>query len=409
MWNIYPKNILIEIYHRLYRLLSEFRSLIVYFIVDTFYINRGFSTSNVDNKRIMIFKVDAIGDMILWLPASKRIRKHYKDCHITLVCLDTNKELAKSLNYFDEVIGINSRSFCRSIFYRISILKLISRLPTYLAIHPHYSRSFILGDSLVRACLAKEKIGFEGDVYLSSSLQKYISNRNYTKLIPYSGKKLMELELNAKFLEGLGLNSIVPRVATLPILLTLPDQLVIKEPYFIIFPGASTRYRMWSVENFASVAKLVIERFNWRTVICGGPSEHEISSQLFDLIGVPNSFNLTGKTSLPELVEIIRNSKLLIGNETSAVHIAAAVNTPSVCVLGGGHFNRFMPYPETVKGMKPVPVFHPMDCYFCDWHCKLTRERTKPYPCIQNIDVNSVMNAVGKALQASSIENLDLR
>ena len=389
----------INLYDFLYKRLSEVKSLSYYFFVDTFFsIKKPLINSH---KKILVFKHDAIGDMILWLSASKEIREYYKDWYIILVCCNLNKELAESFEYFDEIIGIEPRLFVRNLFYRISILKQVSDISVDLAIYPNYSRSFAVGDALVRACSAREKIGFEGDKLLSSSLQKHISNRNYTKLLPSSRDRLMELERNAEFLKGIGISSAEPRVANLPKLLDLPASLTVEEPYFIIFPGASIAYRMWPFERFASVAKLIIKRFNWRVVICGGPSECEIANQVSDLIGLPNTLNFVGKTSLPELVEIIRHSELVIGNETSAVHIAAAVNTPSVCLLGGGHFGRFMPYPETVKGIRPIPVFLPMDCYFCNWNCTLTRDRTQPYPCIQNLSISAVMDAVDEALQAA--------
>jgi ADP-heptose:LPS heptosyltransferase len=390
-----------NIYFNLYNILFQVKSFLLYFLVDTFFIPRKSYLKTRSRNKLIIFKVDAIGDMILWLSASKEIREYYRDWHITLVCLDFNKELAESLNHFDEVIGINSRLFIKNIFYRISTLNLISRLSTELALYPHYSRYFILGDSLIRVCCAKEKIGFKGDNYLSSSLQAYISSRNYTKLLPYSRDGLMELERNAEFLKGIGISSAEPRVASLPKLLDLTASLTVEEPYFIIFPGASIAYRMWPFERFASVAKLIVKRFNWRVVICGGPSECDIANQVFDSIDLPNTLNFVGKTSLPELVEVIRHSQLVIGNETSAIHIAAAVNTPSVCLLGGGHFGRFMPYPETVKGMRPIPVFFPMDCYFCNWNCTLAHDRTQPYPCIENLTISAVMDAVDEALQAA--------
>ncbi len=339
--------------------------------------------------------------MILWFSASKEIREYYKDFHIILVCSSINKELAESFECFDEIVGIEPKLFARNLFYRISVLKQISSISVDLAFYPHYSRSFSVGDALLRVCSAKEKIGFLGDNHLSSPLQKYISNRNYTKLISCSGDELMELEHNAEFLKGIGINFAEPKVASLPKLLDLPGNLTVEEPYFIIFPGASNAYRMWPPDRFVYVAKLVAKRFGWRVLICGSSSEYELSNQISELINLPDTLNLAGKTSLTELVEIIRHSKLLIGNETSAVHIAAVVNTPSVCLLGGGHFNRFVPYSETVKGMKPMPVFFPMNCYFCNWDCKFTHDRTRPYPCIQNIDVNAVIDAVDKALQTT--------
>jgi ADP-heptose:LPS heptosyltransferase len=80
-----------------------------------------------------------------------------------------------------------------------------------------------------------------------------------------------------------------------------------------------------------------------------------------------------------------------VGNETSATHIAVAVGTPSICLLGGGHFGRFVPYPDGVGGTIPVPVHHAMDCFGCDWHCTQPHRDGDPAPCIAAIAVDSVV------------------
>ena len=102
---------------------------------------------------------------------------------------------------------------------------------------------------------------------------------------------------------------------------------------------------------------------------------------------------------MPDLVELIRASRLLIGNETSAVHIAVAVDTPSVCILGGGHYGRFMPY-ELADGDAPRPAvaMHKMPCFGCDWRCSQPHQPGKAMPCIAAVSVADVVNAIKRAL-----------
>ena len=91
-----------------------------------------------------------------------------------------------------------------------------------------------------------------------------------------------------------------------------------------------------------------------------------------------NAIDLVGKTSLVELVELLRNALLVLSNETSAVHIGAAVGAPVICILGGGHFGRFLPYVvEKPEPSRPTPivVVQPMSCFGCNWQCVHPRER----------------------------------
>ena len=158
------------------------------------------------------------------------------------------------------------------------------------------------------------------------------------------------MERNWEFLQGLGVGDIKYALAEIPSVAELPTSLNIMDEYFIVFPGAGSTKRMWPVESFAIVAQSVAQEYGYRMVVCGTASEGDIAQRLIDQAELSDSYNMTGRTSLPEFVELVRGAHLLIANETSAVHIAAAVGTPSVCLLGGGHFDRFMPYPVSLNG-----------------------------------------------------------
>jgi ADP-heptose:LPS heptosyltransferase len=101
------------------------------------------------------------------------------------------------------------------------------------------------------------------------------------------------------------------------------------------------------------------------------------------------------RTTLPQLLEVIRNAELLITNDSAPVHLAAAASTPSICILGGGHFGRFLPYATENEPTSPTPVIatYEMDCYNCRWHCKFDIADGQATPCIANIAVLNVYEA----------------
>ncbi|BBO79507.1 hypothetical protein DSCO28_00730 [Desulfosarcina ovata subsp. sediminis] len=207
----------------------------------------------------------------------------------------------------------------------------------------------------------------------------------------------MELERNAEFLQGLGIKA-EPTVANLPSLGNNIVHLKPKEDYFIIFPGAASCKRMWPVDRFAEFVRSIVKETGWALVLCGTKSEFEISESIIKLSGI-KAINLAGKTSLPEFSEIIRGAKLLIGNETSAVHIAATVNTPSVCILGGGHFGRFMPYSKAVDGVKPIAVYARMNCFGCNWKCVRKHDPNECVPCVAAVSIENVRSAAKKLIK----------
>jgi ADP-heptose:LPS heptosyltransferase len=61
-------------------------------------------------------------------------------------------------------------------------------------------------------------------------------------------------------------------------------------------------------------------------------------------------YNLVGKTTLIEFLQVMAGSDLMISNETSAPHFAVALDKADVIVLSNGnHYGRFTPYPKDIS------------------------------------------------------------
>jgi len=169
--------------------------------------------------------------------------------------------------------------------------------------------------------------------------------------------------------------------------------------YYVVFPGAGTPDRRWPVQNFSMLSSLIYRATGWVGVICGGSGEETIATALTEKCDAP-LLNRTGQTSLPDLISVIAGARLLIGNETGAIHIAAAVSTPSVCILGGGHYGRFMPYRPELKTSRPLPyaVVRNMDCFGCNWRCIYKVARGKAVPCVAGVSVDMAWEGVSSIL-----------
>ena len=342
---------------------------------------------------VLLVRVDAIGDFVIWLDSAKEYRRLYPGEKITLCLNSVLLELAQSLPYWDQLLPVHMEKFGKNPWYRIRILIEIRRRQFKIAIQPTFSRSFFLGDAIVRASAATLRVGFIGDNTNVRSFAKRISDKWYSKLVPAVRETLMELERNAEFVRNL---SGLPFTASLP---TLPARSVVRSrfdvsrPYFVVFPGAAWNGRRWPIAQFVEVIAELHRKFGWHVVVCGGVADQSSCQRLADQYsGIAT--NLAGKTSLLDLTELLRNSMLLISNETSAVHLATAVSTPSVCILGGGHFGRFMPYPESVGGLKPLFAAYKMPCYHCNWQCSQPHQPGTAVPCVSGVTVANVLHKV---------------
>jgi len=342
-------------------------------------------------KGIVLIRLDAIGDFVIWSHAAAEYRQHYKNEKITLIANLIWSDLATQLPYWDEVWPIDSERFNKKILYRWSIIRKVSKAGFRIAIQPTYSRIMLKGDSIIRATCAEQRIGSVGDLSNITKLRKHIADGWYTKLVP-SSLSLTELERNSDFSNHLFGISVSSQLRTFPRFTIQYEvwQEKIQKQYVILFPGASKPIRQWPVRRFSEIANELYLNYGFQSIVCGAANEEELCQKVCGEIKA-GAINLAGKTSLPAFAELVRNARLLIGNETSAIHIAAAVNTPSVCITGGGHYGRFVPYPSNIIGIGPSVVVYPMSCFNCNWQCTQPHDPKGEAPCIENIIVEQVL------------------
>ena len=152
------------------------------------------------------------------------------------------------------------------------------------------------------------------------------------------------------------------------------------------------------------MAEKIYTATGWTGVICGGKGEQELGQRLIKLSGAPLN-NMTSRTSLSEMVNVIGRAQLLVANETGSVHIAVAIRTPVITIAGGGHYGRFVPYQIEEKGTMcqlPIVVIHKMPCFECNWQCIYKTGKDAPFPCIKSITVDDVWTQVHTLIEQIS-------
>ena len=366
---------------------------VLYFLFDSVALWKTHSPQKNQLEVVLLIRQDAIGDFVMWLDTAKEYRKLYPPEKYKIILVG-NKiwcSLAVALPYWDRVIPVNVRQFKTFSRYRWNLLRKIQNLGVQIAIQPTFSREFYHGDSLVRASNALQKVSSVGDMSNRNWLKKTISDGWHTDLIPTSTKMMTELERNAEFFQGF---SAKPYQANYP-KLKLPRMTTAnweKREYYVLFPGVSTALRQWPVECFAEIADRIYNETGLVGILDGAPSEKPLAESIQSISRA--SLEWAG-TLLDELPQLLKYSKFLVSGETSAVHIAAAVKTPVICVLGGAYFGRFLPYPE-LAGQEIVleTVSYPMSCYGCNAKCVYPLQINEPPPCVSNISVDAVWEKV---------------
>jgi ADP-heptose:LPS heptosyltransferase len=346
-------------------------------------------------QKVLIVRLDGIGDFILWLDAVRALSCIFppEDYSVTLLANSAWAPLAMQLKVFEEVIPLDRQSFVRDISYRFSMGRRLRRMGFSLVFQPTYSREFFFGDAIVRICGAQSRIGLDGDRINTSLWGKRIADRWYSRLIATGGPGEMELLRNARVVRELGCKEFLAALPQLSV--THKAKELKRAPYYVLHPGAGIPTKRWPPERFAALATLVHDAVGLRGIICGGADDREIGQFICDATSAP-LINACGTTTITELVDIIANATFLVGNDTGALHIAAATGTPAVCILGAGELGRFFPYKcEAVEASSLMTIIsHGFSCSGCGWFCEFDLHPGMPAPCVVALSTEEVWKAL---------------
>ncbi|GAA4097486.1 glycosyltransferase family 9 protein [Mucilaginibacter panaciglaebae] len=339
-------------------------------------------------KRLLLIKTDAIGDYILFrnfieiLKKSEKYKNHQVDLLGNILWQDLNEAYDKQ--YLNNTYFINPNSFYEA---PLRTLKQAWRLfgNNYeVVLQPTYTRVFIT-DGFAALTGAREIIGYESDNEGIVPRYKQKTDKFYTQLLPLAPEHYFEFNRNVFFFETV-----------------LGEKIDLQRPYIkanaankngiAILPGAGAFKRGWEGEKFLELIKRLMQQTAGPIYLIGGPGEVQHGEFLMQNLPEGSVENKINQTTLPQLIDTISNSSLLIANETSAIHIAVATRTPSICILGGGHFERFAPYPVGTPGA-PVCVYEKLPCYYCNWICIYKTESHEPFPCISTVSLEKVWQA----------------
>lgn len=361
-----------------------------------------------------IVRLDAIGDFVVWLPSAQALINHLRaqgKQHIVLVANALWANWAANLLPVDQVIAVDTGRFSNNLHYRLSMLRQVRRLKLGTLISPTYSR--IPGDG-------NDALAFGSGAPVRIANKGYVSKRRlvtwlrrlldsgYSQVItasplaPASGhaRTASEAEINAGFVEGLGgsQGALVATIARSES--TFAPALPPRGSYVLFIPGGSWSGKAWPIERYADIARRLHEQ-GFQIVVSGSAAEHALCE---GLARACQGHNMAGKTTLPDLAEVIRNARLVIGNDSAGIHIAVATRSHSICVMWGGSFGRFIPYPPEIlpAGLEARAVYHRMDCFGCTGACPFPTVQGK-VPCVEAVPVAAVWTAVQDVLRPSRL------
>ena len=164
--------------------------------------------------------------------------------------------------------------------------------------------------------------------------------------------------------------------------------------YAVIHPTSRWAFKEWPAERWAAVADGMQAKHGLAVVFSTGPGARE--QEQLKAIRATGAANATphhateGKLSLHELALLQKRARLFLGVDTVAMHLAAAMQTPTVALFG----------PSSEWSWRPWQCRHEVVLGACP--CKAARQftcdKSQPYPCMEKITVDAVLAAADRLL-----------
>jgi ADP-heptose:LPS heptosyltransferase len=153
-----------------------------------------------------------------------------------------------------------------------------------------------------------------------------------------------------------------------------------------IHPGGGWLSRRWKTDRYAALAVRLKNELGADIVLVGGKeggaSEKGLNEEIVSQAGV-KICDLTGKLTLKELCAFFKLCKVFAGNEAGPMHIATALQTPAVAILGPTNAKRTGPF-----GGKTTVIQHKFPCQPC------RNRNCKNVLCMNAVTVDEVFDAV---------------
>lgn len=294
-------------------------------------------------RRILVVRVDLLGDTVLSLPAVRALCRAFPEAEIDMLVQPSMAGiLAGEGALLHEVIGYNPHAWRTPrevlrprtwLTTRATIRKLQAR---------HYdlavSISGDIGSIVTRLSSARRRVGYAGEAY-PFFLTDAVPGARYQKhqhevayvldLARAAGGSVLPEDYQTRL-------TVAPeaRPRARALLEQVRRETGARGPVIALHAGARNgQAKRWPLAHFVTLAEQLVRGHDALVVLTGAPSEASLASEVVAASAVP-IVSLAGRTALPELAALLEAADVVVSGDSGPMHIASAVGTPVVALHG---------------------------------------------------------------------------
>ncbi len=317
-------------------------------------------------KRIAFVKLDGIGDFVLATTFLQLCRKHLPDADITLFCRKPVGKLAHHQFPRWTVVELPARSGpLKNIYLQGKARRsLKSQRPFDLLVDLRTFRD--MADSAAsswipaRTKLALENAYPESHAWVVLPGEEKIFDRLLPLPVEVELESTQDIQNHRRLAETLfpgapECRTALPQMtigdadrADLSKFLRAQFSFDAERPFLLICPGTSSPMKEYPTKPLADALRQVVAARPLPIVIAGGPADARTTKPLAaELTGTAEVCDVSGTLDLARHATLIAMARAVLSMDSCHAHIAGAVGTPAVVVLGRGQFGVFGPWGES--------------------------------------------------------------
>jgi ADP-heptose:LPS heptosyltransferase len=349
--------------------------------------------------RILTIKTYGLGNVAILMPVLARLRRAYPDAVVDMLTLDTNCDLVERSGLVDRAIPLRLGGLARVIGSLWQILRIVRTRDYDLVVD--FEQFIKISTIIAYLTGAPERIGFNTDGQRRGWL--------YTTRVVYTDSQHMS-GIFSRLLQPLGIDeSPAPfDLATRPEEGEVVARLLAESfagdpqadgaPLVAVHVGSGPNYydvplKRWPVESFAALCDALIERYGARIVFTGkGEEEQELVSETLGLMknAEGSAVSSCDRLSIGQLLCLLRRATITVSNDTSVMHLSAALETPVVTFFGPTSPLQYGP----LNAEQHLVFYDDLYCSPCITNYNLKVSYCENPICIRGITVSRVLEGI---------------
>ena len=331
-------------------------------------------------RRILIIKPSALGDVVHALPILNLLRLRWPKAHIAWLENPAFAGILEGHPQIDEVIRFERHRFGHGWWHPGAALDLIQFL---WALRQKQFDLVIDLQGLFRSGWLTWTTGSPTRVGFADARE--LGWIFYNHRVRVEGRDQHALERYLNIAEALGCGR-APVVFQFPAAEALAEP--IGEPYAVLLPGTNWETKKWPIESFAQLVQPLREQFGLRTVVAGAKDAVELAARMRPITEGEDWIDLTGKTSLKQLIALLAGAAVVVANDSGPMHIASALGRPLVTMFGPTNPVMTGPYKRMDTVVRLNILCSP--CY---------SRKCSHQSCLKWLNASSVLDAIAEQLQ----------